>query len=139
MRKFRDLFRRWELTGLKVKSVFLEAEFNPTEDDQTAAWSMYVEMITRVLTQPLEEEYGDEKAALDSIYKIFDITRTVLKEKGMRADSFSKIAIIILNQKVRPFTTKWHKEFGNVDTLLYSKSLEFRADLEELQNASHGN
>ena len=47
--------------------------------------------------------------------------------------TFSKIAIVVLNQVVRPFTAKWHKE-----TLLNgfeseAKCQEFRGELASLQ------
>ena len=61
-------------------------------------------------TQPLEPNTGDEKTALDSIYSLFATTRTILKEKGRNADQFTKVAIIVLNQIIRPFTAKWHKK-----------------------------
>ena len=120
------------MTGLKINVKFLEAEFNPTDDDMTAAWDMYVELITRITTQPLADGCGDEKTALESVYSIFAATRSVLKEKGRNANNFSRIAIIVLNQVIRPFTTKWHGEMlkGN---LTEEKKAEFRNELEELQ------
>jgi len=106
--RFKDLFQRWGLGSIKLNVLFAEIEFTPTEDDQTAAWDMYVELITRIATQRLDENTGDEETALNSVYSLFDITRTVLKEKGRNAPNFTKIAIIVLNQVIRPFTAKWH-------------------------------
>ena len=61
------------------------------------------------------------------------ITRDILKRKGRKCDSFSKIAVVILNQIVRPFTAKWHKlkqEHAFEDK---EKCIEFREDLRNLQ------
>lgn len=103
---FKDLFRRWGLNSIKLNVGFAEVEFGATEDDQTAAWDMYVELITRITTQSLDDTDGDEETALNSIYQLFPITREILKSKGRNAENFSKIAIIVLNQIIRPFTAK---------------------------------
>ena len=57
---FSDLFRQWGLTSIKLNVGFAEMEFKATEDDQIAAWDMYVELLTRITTQPLEDGTGDE-------------------------------------------------------------------------------
>jgi hypothetical protein len=107
--KFKKLLENWDLTSLKINLGFLETEWNPQELDREAAWELYVEMLTRVITQPLPDEHGDEKTALDSVYSLFVLTRDVLKRKGRGCVQFTKIAVIVLNQLVRPFTAKWHK------------------------------
>lgn len=104
-----------------------------TDRNHDAAWAMYVQMLTRITTQPLPDEDGDEQTALDSIQKLFEITRDILTEYGRESPEFSKLAVLILNQKVRPFTAKWHVpsiEGAFEDT---EKCTEFREDLKELQ------
>jgi len=73
--KRRDFLGKWGLSGLKIKAGFLEGEFAPNDPDREAAWELYVELLTRVTTQSLLPESGDEKAALDSVYAIFPLTR----------------------------------------------------------------
>ncbi len=123
----------WSMTSLKVNLKFLQMEWKPNDVDKDAAWEMYVELITRVATQDLLPSHGDETTALTSIFKLFDITRNVIKRKGRHCESFTKIAIIILNQKIRPFTAKWHKisEAGGFSSAQTCD--DFRADLAELQ------
>ncbi|MDM0076915.1 hypothetical protein QTH90_21075 [Variovorax sp. J2P1-59] len=132
--KLRELLDKWSLTKLKISAGFLDAEFQANDQDRDAAWSMYVELLTRITTQALPAEHGDEAAALASVHSLFAITREILKEPGRRhADKFAKIAIVVLNQKVRPFTAYWHKPSlaGAFDD---SKQRErFRAELAELQ------
>ena len=130
---YQDLFERWGLTGIKLKLPFAEAEFNPIEADRDAAWDMYVELLTRITTQPLEPETGDEKTALDSVYSLFSTTREILKRKGRNAPNFSKVAIIILNQIVRPFTAKWHRKSLNGAFEDPYECGEFRSELFELR------
>lgn len=83
-------FRRWGLSSIKLNIGFAELEYEATEDDMTTAWDMYVELLTRITTQPLEEGTGDEETTLTSIYNLFDITRTILKEKGRLGSNFTK-------------------------------------------------
>ena len=100
---------QFKLAKLSFKLPFLEAEWNPVDADRDAAWDLYVEMLTRVVTQRIPAGSGDEKTALDSIYSLFPTTRTILKQHGRKADRFARLAIVVLNQMVRPFTARWHR------------------------------
>ena len=102
------------------------------EADEKAAWVMYIEMITRITTQPLPPVHGDEKTALKSVFSLFKITRKVLKEHGKECDAFPKIAITILNQ-VRLFTEKWHPKSLKGDFETPDECAVFREELENLQ------
>lgn len=132
-----EWLRKRGMTSLKIKASFLELEFKPKDADKAAAWELYVELLTRTTTQRLDFESGDEQSALDSIYSIFKITRDVMKNHGSDCISFTKIAIVVLNQVVRPFTSKWHKLAMNNAFNDAEKCLEFRKELEELQKVLH--
>ena len=101
--------------------------------DQDAAWELYVEMLLRIDTQPLPGQDGDEKIPLDSFYALFPVTREILRRRGRGAIAFSKVTIPVLNQVVRPFTARWHREFlaGAFDDP--DKRMEFREALTALQ------
>ena len=107
--RINDLFEKWGLVGLKVKTPILEMDWEPSEPDKNAAWDLYVELLTSITTQRLPHEHGTEEAALESVHKIFALTRTTLKEHGRKAENFTRVAIIVLNQVIRPFTAKWHR------------------------------
>lgn len=125
---------KWEMSSLKVQTPFLEMEWCPTDPDQTAAWELYVELLTRVTTQALPHGAGDELAALESIQSLFPTTRAVIKSNGRGCQEFTKIAIVILNQRVRPFTSKWHRLTALDDRLAEEPTrIEFRRELKELQ------
>ncbi len=133
--KWRDFLEEWGLSNLKIKLGFLEGEFTPADPDRNAAWELYVELLTRVTTQYLAPEEGDEQAALDSVHELFPLTREIMRKHGSGATEFSKLAIPVLNQLIRPFTTKWHKialEKGFYDG---QKRSQFRDELLKVQNS----
>lgn len=130
---FGELFRRWGLKSIKLNVKFAELEFEATDDDMTAAWDMYVELITRIATQELDGDCGDEKAALSSMHDLFPITREILKAKGRLAPNFTKIAVVVLNQILRPFLSKWHRRSLAGDFENSEACVEFRKELENIR------
>lgn len=131
--KRRDFLEKWGLANLKINVGFLEGEFAPRDTDREAAWELYIELLTRVTTQNLSPDHGDEKTALDSVYAIFPLTREILRRRGSGCGEFAKVAIPVLNQLIRPFTTKWHRLSIGGEFKEKSKCDEFRNDLAALQ------
>lgn len=136
--KFSELFKTYGLNEIKLHFGFVDVAFTPSAGDQEAAWEMYVELITRVTTQQLDSDTGYEETALTSVYNLFGITREILKRKGREARNFTKIAVIVLNQVIRPFTAKWHKKkiAGAFDS--EDGCLAFRNELVVLQSKLRG-
>ncbi|MBI5314728.1 MAG: hypothetical protein HZB34_02010 [Nitrospirae bacterium] len=131
--KLRKWLENWDMTSLKINVGILETEWQPQEKDREAAWELYIEMLTRIVTQPLPQGDGDEKSTLDSVHALFGITREILRRKGRDCVQFTKIAVVVLNQIIRPFTAKWHRmclggAFNDPGT-----RQEFRNDLSKLQ------
>jgi hypothetical protein len=62
--------------------------------------------------QKLEEDEGLLREALTSLYKLFDITREILKtagpDAGVSLNAVGGTAIAVLNEGLRPFLSKWH-------------------------------
>lgn len=121
--------------GVAFSENFLKTPKNQDtiNNNRKASWDLYIQMVTRITTQPLDPEHGDEKTALDSVYSLFQTTREILLAQGPDCVEFAQIAIVILNQEVRPFTAKWHRKslagaFDNPD-----ECNEFRTELESLQ------
>jgi hypothetical protein len=83
---------------------------DPTE--RNAAWSLYVELVTRIAVQSLATDQGLLREALNSLYSLFGTTREVLKSAGPKVGasrhSVGGIAIAVLNNGLRPFLTRWH-------------------------------
>ena len=130
--KLINIFNKFKIDGISLTSKFANVNITYTNWDEEAAWLMYVELLTRVTTQPIYDD-GDEKKALHSIFSIFDISRDILKKYGRKAENFTKVAVIILNQKIRPFTTKWHKVLVDSDFKDKEVWKNFRKELESLR------
>ncbi|MFZ4794799.1 MAG: hypothetical protein ACOYLN_11775 [Blastocatellia bacterium] len=124
---------KWNLSSLKISAGFLEMELQFRDEDKAAAWELYVELLTRITTQPLAEHEGDEETALKSIHAIFGLTREIIKENGRGCIEFTKIAIVVLNQVIRPFTARWHRLAIAGAFADPARCREFREELEALQ------
>ncbi len=131
--KLGTLLKKFHLEKIQMNMKLVDAEISFKPSDQDAAWELYIEMLTRIVTQPLPSEAGDEQTALDSVYSLFSTTREILRRRGRRTLQFSKVAIPVLNQVVRPFTAKWHKESLADAFQEECKRKEFREELETLQ------
>ncbi|MGC1953479.1 MAG: hypothetical protein WA970_13110 [Gammaproteobacteria bacterium] len=130
--QLKKLLEKWDLTSLRIKAPFLDMQWEPRDEDKNAAWELYVELITRVATQRLEPDEGDYAAALKSIHDLFPLTRSTIKHNGRYCINFTRIAIVVLNQKVRPFTAKWHPRLI-AGKLGEEERKAFRAELQSLQ------
>ena len=128
-----DLFKNFHLEKISLNLSAVQLELSFQDADKDAAWELYVEMLTRIVTQPLNLEMGDDETALDSVHSLFETTRDILRRHGRESIHFSKVAIPVLNQVVRPFTAKWHRERldGAFDDV--KKVAEFRTELEILR------
>ena len=124
---------RFGLAKVRLGPKWANVEIKFKGDDQAAAWELYVEMLTRIVTQPLPASSGDEQKALDSVYSLFPTTREILRRRGKGTVQFSKVAIPVLNQVVRPFTAKWHREALSGAFRDTEKRKAFREQLEQLQ------
>lgn len=106
--RFRDLFEKWSLTEVQLTSPFALATFAPRDSDRAAAWELYVELVTRIATQKLGEGEGDESTALASIFKLWELLRQSMKA-NRGCTEFAKLAVPFFNQRIRPFTARWHR------------------------------
>lgn len=131
--KWKDLLERWGMTSLKLSVGILETEWQPSDPDRDAAWDLYVELLTRITTQPLPDRAGVEAVALDSIHSLFPTTRGILRARGRQCVEFTKLAVVVLNQIVRPFTDKWHPVSAQDGFSKDEARLEFRRDLHDLK------
>src|SRR5215213_944434 len=113
-------------------NTFDEILWSPADADSRAAWELYTELRTRITTQPLGYRAGDEGAALDSIYQLFQLSRNIIKANN-QCTHVAALTIRVLNKHVRPFTAKWHRV--KTEGLLSSADVryQFRRELSDLQ------
>lgn len=57
------------MESLKITPPFLQMEWTLKDADKSAAWALYIGLLTRITIQSLPIEHGDEKAALDSVIR----------------------------------------------------------------------
>ena len=97
------------MASLRLGDRFLAMEWRPGDEDKLAAWQLYVELLTRTAPRHPGEEYSDEQAELENINSVLETTRQILRTHSRDSMEFTKIAILALNQVVRPFTAKWNR------------------------------
>ena len=101
--------KRWELENPGIDAERLEEFWAPTEADRALAWDIYVELQTRITTQELRDDEGNDHSALDSVYKLFPNSREYMHNHGVKCANSGTLLTAYLNQKVRRFTAKWHQ------------------------------
>jgi hypothetical protein len=94
----------------------IEGIWDPTESERRAAWDMYVEIVTRLPVAYVKPEMGSLRISLSALYKLFDVTRDILRKYGPSVArprvegqlSFGYLSIKVLDLILRPFMIKWH-------------------------------
>jgi transcriptional regulator with XRE-family HTH domain len=84
--------------------------------ERSAAWELYVELVTRTTVSRLGPHDGLLREALNSIYSVFDTVRAILRRHGPvvaqvrdeRPHTFAGLALDILNHELRPVLAEWH-------------------------------
>jgi hypothetical protein len=132
--KWRYLLGEWGLSKLQLKAGFVEAEFTPQDADRKAAWELYIELATRISTQPLPPDQGVEATALESLHSLFATTREIMRRHGPEARAFARIGIAVLNRILRPFLTRWHPRFAPPAAPDKASLLVFRQELEGIRH-----
>lgn len=110
--------------GLPFGLGSMSGTWEPDEQEQKAAWEMYVELITRTSIEPQAPDQGSLGEALSSLYTLFGTTREILRKygpavaqpKGGGKLSFGLIAVTVLNKVLRPLLTRWHPELVDYES-----------------------
>ncbi|MEZ4776831.1 MAG: hypothetical protein R3D00_26890 [Bacteroidia bacterium] len=104
--------------GINLGFLSIDSEWEIDETQKNASWEMYVELITRISTAPLEPGEGLLREALSSLYSLFGTTREILRKYGPPIATpgnpdditFGHLAVAILNKVLRPVLAKWHPQ-----------------------------
>jgi len=104
---------------LEVKTVkvsfgpFIETTLEPTTQEADAAWHLFIELSTRITTQPFNTESGHLRDAFSSLYSVLQTAREVLKSVGPSKSNqdmtFPSISLLLITDHIAPFLTKWHE------------------------------
>jgi len=123
--------RFFALTEIKITVPQLsEMTFSMNCEYRLVAWKLFVEIMTRVSTQPLAGNQGFLREALESLHSLFTTTRELLK--GMKPTPTAKgcwtvemLAMRMLNMEIRPFLSQWYpalKRYERSDSLAVPES-----------------
>ncbi|MEM7360780.1 MAG: DUF2235 domain-containing protein [Pseudomonadota bacterium] len=128
-------FELWDLEDPGIDSERRSEFWAPNTADKALAWEIYVELQTRITTQVLNDDEGDDVAALTSIYELFPKARKSIKIYGTDCSNAATLITLFLNQRIRDFTTKWHgisvREKWKESE--HSPNADFREDLVKLR------
>ena len=129
-----DYLEKNGLSECEISVLFLKLKIKSEQTEKSAAWTLFVELATRIATQDLPDNAGVEKRALDSLYEFFKKSRDILVQQGRMAQNFSVIAVYAMNNILRPFLAKWHRK-SEIDKAFDSEQecTDFRNDLKILQ------
>lgn len=102
-----------------------------TDRDRALAWRLHIELATRITTQPLGFRSGDDAAALESLGTFFKTTREAVVSSGPCGTA--ELAVCLLNETLRPFTARWHREALRGRLSRDDGQRRFRVELEALR------
>ncbi|WP_431918798.1 hypothetical protein [Micromonospora wenchangensis] len=92
---------------------FSQATFAVTNDNRAVAWRLFVETATRVSQQPLDNDTGLVREAMNSLYSLFATVRQTIVDASPSTRTGDRptvehLAISMLNKEIRPFLSTWH-------------------------------
>lgn len=109
---------RWEATGAKVKFGGVEFEIAPNNDTIRIAHEAWVEIMTRKVGLPFDEENDVIVEVYDSWYAIFgvlrDLTKSVPAHRVRKSEDTRRLVEVmfkVLNEGLRPHLTRWQAKF----------------------------
>lgn len=116
----RDYFYRQEfdVNELEIGVGAGKIKIKPNHDDLQIAYRLWVELRTRKLGLPFEEDHDVVSEVYNSWYEFFKITRELIKAipiekvRGRRStQQLVGISIDVLNKGIRPHLTKWQARY----------------------------
>ncbi len=134
----------WQLEEVTIQGL----KFTSAGAQRRVAWRLFVQLTTRIATQPMDDASGDDGVALKSLHDLFQLTRSTIAEMQptpeARGETVETYALDMLNTDLRPFLSTWHPlwdEFakgGKPDLRIWPEHQNFRAALRELQGKIEG-
>ena len=113
---------------------YLDAPLPDHDRAQAAAWTIHVELRTRIATQELPLHSGDDATALASLRDVFALVRGTLEKEGPDAGEVGAVIMTALNRDLRPLTAYWHPRLVDKRLEQADEAGDFRADLRVVQH-----
>ena len=116
----RDLFYQQEFNvdEVEIGVGSSKIKIKPNHDDLQVAYQLWVELKTRKLGLPFEEDHDVILEIYNSWHEFFKITRELIKSvpiakiKGRQStQQLVGISIDVLNKAIRPHLTKWQARY----------------------------
>jgi hypothetical protein len=88
-------------------------ELDRSRPERELAWTLYVELASRITTQPLGADAGLLRDTLTSQHSLYETTRVALRAAGpplhaSGAQTVQALALAVLNGELRRFQARWH-------------------------------
>jgi len=91
----------------ELKIHFYQIEIKKNNSNKKIAWCALVEILTRVVINKYDQDYGNPKEALNSLFVFYKELREEVK-KYHSAFKSNIVVIALINNEIRPFLTKWN-------------------------------
>lgn len=110
--------QEYEVNEVEIGVGAGRVKIKPNHDDLQIAYRLWVELKTRKLGLPFEEDHDVIVDVYNSWYDFFRITRELIKSvpiakiRGHKStQELIGISIDVLNKAIRPHLTKWHARY----------------------------
>jgi hypothetical protein len=117
------LIAELEFGIVEPKAERQEREFSLTEGQRQVGWRIYVQLVSRVATQPVAAGSGTLRGSLQSYYTLMQTLRDDLRDfppgappGGEKQDTVETVTCWILNA-VRALLAKWHQPLKDYEDL----------------------
>ncbi len=116
-------FQTWRRGYFEIDEALIgignqKVKIRPNYEDLQIAYQLWIELTTRKIGLPLDEENDLIVEIFDSWYAFFGIARELIKEipvPKLRSQESTqhivRISVTVLNMELRPLLTRWHARY----------------------------
>lgn len=120
---FSKRFQTWRRGYFEIDEAMIgignqKVKIRPNYEDLQIAYQLWIELTTRKIGLPLDEENDVIVEIFDSWYAFFGIARELIKEipvPKLRSQESTqqivRISVTVLNLELRPHLTQWHARY----------------------------
>lgn len=101
-----DLFTNSAIETSRINRTFFNKRMELNDIDKNAAWEMYIALLTSYAIKPINKDNNNIEIVLNAFDSLDETTIAILNKYGNNCIEFAKIAIIVLNQVIKPFIAR---------------------------------